>query len=143
MQRLFLLAAAGGLMALLPGCNKDPFAYVPVSGKVTYDDGSKIPQDIELRFLAQSPSLDSKTYPRAGTALVNKETGEYKSVTSHHVGDGLTPGKHAVTVLGHRGRPLPADVVPPEYASYDKTPLVVDTADKETFNLKIRKPTKK
>ena len=38
---------------------------------------------------------------------------------------------------------FPPNVVPPEYTDFAKTPLVVDTADKETFNLKIRKPAKK
>ena len=37
----------------------------------------------------------------------------------------------------------PPDVAPPEYASFDKTPLIVDTADKATFDLKIHKPAKK
>ena len=143
MLRPVLLAAAGGLIALLPGCTKDPFAYVPVSGKVTYDDGSKIREAMELRFLAQSPSPETKAYPRPGAAVVNGQTGEYKSVTTYHLGDGLMPGKHKVAVLGHRGRPLPADVVPPEYADFDQTPLLLDTADKETFNLKIRKPARK
>ena len=90
MQRLFLPAAAGGLIALLAGCGGgDPFAYVPVSGKVTYDDGSKIPRSIELRFLPLSQkALDEKTYPRCGVAIVDGETGEFNSATSHQAGDG-------------------------------------------------------
>ena len=145
MQRLFLLAAAGGLIASLPGCGSggDPFAYVPVSGKVTYDDGSKIPHALVVRFLPQSPPRDQKTWARMGTASVDAQTGEYKSVTSHRFGDGLVPGKHKATLAGVSGKPLPANVVPPEYTNFDKTPLVVDTADKESFNLKIRKPAKK
>ena len=94
MQRLFFLAAAGGLLALLPGCvGGDPFSYVPVSGKVTYDDGSKIPASMELKFLPISQqALDAQTYPRSGSAVVDAETGEYASVTSHYAGDGLVRG---------------------------------------------------
>ena len=108
MQRLFLLAAASGLFALLPGCGeKDPFSYVPVSGKVTYDDGSKLPQGVNLRFLPQSPPLNAKTYPRSGTATVDAQTGEYGPVTSHQFGDGLVQGKHRVVLAGSRGKASP------------------------------------
>ena len=144
MQRLLLLAAAGGLIALAPGCGGGgPFTYVPVSGTVTYDDGSQIPRGVEVKFLSLAPPRDPKTWPRPGIAFVNPKTGVYKSVTTHHVSDGLTSGKHKATLWAVGGGSLPPDVVPPEYEDFDKTPLVVNTADKETFNLKIRKPTKK
>ena len=48
-------------------------------------------------------------------------------------------GKHKVTIAGRGRQPLPAEVVPPEYADPAKTPLEVDTA-KLPFGLKVHKP---
>jgi hypothetical protein len=142
MQRRLLLVAAG-LIALLAGCGqKDPFSYVKISGKVTYEDGSTLPAVVQLRFYPQSPPLDGKTYPRVGAGLTDAE-GKYRSITSHLAGDGVVRGKHNVTLSTPKGGRLPPDMVPPEYNSFDKTPLLVDTADPRTFNLKIRKPTTK
>ena len=72
MQRRFLLLA-GCLIVLLAGCggSRDPFSYVKVSGKVTYEDGSKLSAIVLLRFYPQTPPLDEKTYPRVGSALTN------------------------------------------------------------------------
>ena len=65
-------AAAIGCLLLLAGCgSSDPFAYVQVSGKVIYDDGSRIPVDqLVLTFIPQGAPLDAKTYPRPGVAMV-------------------------------------------------------------------------
>ena len=109
---------------------------------MTYEDGSKLPATVQLRFYPQSPPLDAKTYPLVGQGLTNAE-GEYQSVTSHLAGDGVVQGKHKVTLITPKGGRLPPDIVPPEYSDFKMTPLLVDTADPATFNLKIRKPTKK
>jgi hypothetical protein len=128
-------------LLLLTGCGSgDPFAYVQVSGKVTYEDGSPIPADqLVLTFIPQGGSLDAKTHPRPGVATVDRATGEFRDVTSHKVNDGLVRGKHKVTLSGANHSQLKATVVPPEYADPDKTPLMVDTAD-QPFVLKVRKP---
>jgi hypothetical protein len=127
-------------VVILSGCNKEPFSYVRVSGKLCYEDGSPIPgAGITLMFLSQTPPKDPKTYPRPGVVEVNKDTGEFDCVTTHKYGDGLIIGKHKVVVTNNSGAPLPASVVPTEYSDYAKTPLLVDTAD-EPFNLQIKKP---
>ena len=79
------------IILFLAGCGGgDPFSYVKVSGKVTYEDGSLIPvESLELTFFPQSGPIDPKTYPRPGLAGVDKATGTFSFVTSHKAGDGL------------------------------------------------------
>lgn len=127
-------------LLLAAGCGaKDPFSYAQVSGKVSYEDGTLIPADYILFFYPQSGPLDSKTYPHCGTAIVEKATGRFDSITSYRRGDGLVRGKHKVTLLGPTHGPLPASIVPPEYGSPVQTPLEVDTAQ-QPFELRIKKP---
>jgi len=135
-----LLLAAGLLFSA--GCgSSDPFDYVQVTGKVTYEDGTLIPAEtLVLTFYPQSGPLDAKTHPRPGMAVVRKEDGTIGEVSSHKAGDGLVPGEHKVTLTALDGTPLPANIVPPEYAKPETTPLTVNTADTEPFHLKVRKP---
>jgi hypothetical protein len=131
-------------LLLLASCGTgDPFAYVQVSGKVMYEDGSRIPVDqLILTFIPQGAPLDEKTYPRPGVAVVDSATGEFHNVTSHKVNDGLVRGKHKVTLSGANHSPLGPNVVPPEYNDPETTPLVVDTAE-QPFVLKVRKPSQR
>ena len=130
---LAILAAAGC------GSN-EPFTHVPVSGLVTYEDGSLIPVDtLALRFVPQSKPVDPKTHPRPGMAIIDKATGKFTSATSHKANDGLVRGKHKVVLTSMGETPLLPSIVPPEYCDPAKTPLMVDTAD-TPFDLKIRKP---
>jgi hypothetical protein len=128
------------VLLLFAGCGAgEPFRYVPVSGKVVYEDGSPIPVDgLTLTFYSQTPPVDAKTYPRPGEALVDKATGTLSSVTTHKFNDGLVRGKHKV-VLTMSGTQIPPSVVPPEYGDRAKTPLEVDTAN-QPFLLKVQKP---
>ena len=132
--------AMGCLLMLLADCGGgDPFSYVHVSGKVTYDDGSLIPADVLLTFYPQGGSIDSKTHPRPGESSVDRATGEFRVVTSHKFDDGLVRGKHKVTLRDGLRRPLPSSIVPEEYSDFARTPLEVDTAD-QPFQLRVRKP---
>ncbi|MCA9248742.1 MAG: hypothetical protein KDA42_16565 [Planctomycetales bacterium] len=123
------------------GCSSDePFDYIPVEGKITYEDGSLIPaQQIRLTFYSDAEAIDAKTHPLPGGTNVNVEDGTFKQVTSHKFGDGLIPGKHKVVVeaLDENERPLP--VVPREYLSQATTPLEADTANLP-LELKVAKP---
>jgi hypothetical protein len=141
-----LTRAAGWMAACLPlllGCSEpnsgDPFTYQKVSGTLSYEDGSKIPtQEIYIRFYSEAPPVGS-TYPRAGTVVVDGKSGEFHDVTSHTPNDGLVQGKHKVTITGDDNKPLPANIVPAEYADVKRTPLEVDTGQ-QPFVLKVRKP---
>ena len=124
---------------VLSGCRRDPFAYVSVSGKVTYEDGSPIAVDgLRLAFYPQCGPLDAKTHPRVGTAQVDKASGAFVAATTRLRHDGLVRGRHKVT-LSSRGGPIPASLVPPEYQDFTRTPLEVDT-DRQPFDLKVRRP---
>ena len=122
----------------LSGCWSDePFEYVKVHGKVSYEDGSLISAGrLDLHFFRQGNAPEGKHWPRPGVAYVDIASGEFDSVTSHMVGDGLVPGKYKV-VLGPA--PLSPSVAPPEYGNMNKTPLEIDTAN-SPFELKVRKP---
>ena len=129
------------LVLLAPGCgSRDPFSYTRVNGKIVYEDGTLIPVDpLVLTFYPQRPPIDAKTFPRVGTAHVDKETGTFRAVTTSKPGDGLVRGKHKVTLTDSWRQPLDASLVPPEYGDPAKTPLEVDTADLP-FELEVRKP---
>ena len=134
----FVLAVS---LVCLSGCGSgDPFSYVKVSGKVSYDDGSLIPAErVKVIFVSQSPPLDPKTYPPYGIAEVDPKTGSFKVVTSHNYGDGLVRGEHKVLIEALNAEKLRSDLVPKEYGKPETTPLMVKT-DQSPFDLKVRKP---
>ncbi len=139
-----LSVAMGCSLLFLTGCgSSEPFKFVPVSGKITYEDGTVIPvETMTLTFIPQAAPVDAKTHPRPGMAIVDKETGAFKSATTHKANDGLIRGKHKVTLAGVNNMPIPVSVVPKEYTDPVKTPLEVDTANLP-FELKVKKPAKK
>ncbi len=129
-------------LLLLAGCsgNNDPFSYVKVYGKVTYDDGSLIPaKEIDIWFFPETKGPSHAMTPRSGSALVDVKTGEFKNVTSHTFGDGLVRGKHKVLVLGPSRSNLPTSIVPAECGELSDTELEVDT-DHLPFDIKVPKP---
>jgi hypothetical protein len=85
---------------LLVGCggSVSPFDSVPVSGKVTYEDGSAIPLGgMQLTFHSQVPPQNGM-HPRPGVVGV-KGDGTFENVTSYKFADGLVLGKHKVVVI--------------------------------------------
>ncbi len=136
-----IAAGAALVLLILAGCSdsNDPFSYVKVSGKVTYEDGSLIPaNNMKVSFLSETPAVGNR-YPRPGTALIHEKTGEYGCPMSAK--PGLVRGKHKVLILDAASQnPLPANLVPPEYADRQKTPLEVDTDNPASFDLKVHKP---
>lgn len=128
------------LLLLLLGCDgSDPFEHVPVSGKVTYEDGTPIPvADLVLTFYPQTAALNAKTHPRPGTALVDRASGAFAAATTHEPNDGLIRGKHKVTLTSPAG-PIPPSTVPPEYGDLTRTPLEVDT-EQRPLTLSVRRP---
>jgi hypothetical protein len=140
--QLFGLLFAVLCLPMVFGCGaREPFSYVKVHGKVSYDDGSLIPIDpLLLHFYPLDQTPKGKDYPRPASAAVDHATGRFDSVTSHQVGDGLVRGNKYKVTLGTVGPvPMPPSVLPPEYGDMKLTPLEVDTAD-SPFELKVRKP---
>ena len=115
------------LVAALAGCGGgNPYRTVPVSGKVTFDDGSLIQaESVELLFVPQVKPLDSKTYPRNATAIVNLADGTFSAATTYEFGDGLIVGQHKVAVRAMKdGVPAPG-LVPAKYTDPTTTDLTV------------------
>ena len=129
------------LVAACVGCgNSGPFEYVPVSGTVTYEDGSAIAAaSIRLGFTALERGDDLSTRPRPGQAVVNVSDGSFSDATSYKRGDGLVPGKHKVVVIALDANGEFVDSVPKAYTRVRTTPLVIDTAD-VPLKIKVSKP---
>ncbi|HVT29350.1 MAG TPA: hypothetical protein VHE81_15140 [Lacipirellulaceae bacterium] len=127
------------VIAFLAGCGSGtPWSPVPVTGKVTYEDGSVIPvKSMKLYFSPQTPPKDPKTYPREGVAIIDVATGSFQNVTTYKYNDGLIPGKHKVMVVAYDGERTLSPKVPKKCASFSTTPIVIDTA---TLPLEIKVP---
>ena len=126
---------------VLAGCGSgDPFDYVKVSGKVTYEDESLIPAD-RVTGTSGPPAdpADERTHPRPGVAEVSGADGTFDVVSSHRYGDGVVRGKHKVLIISLDKQEVPTDAIPPEYADRNQTPLQVDTAD-SPYHFKLKKP---
>lgn len=145
MTRHGWMAAGFGIgfaLVLLAGCGSaEPFALVPCSGKVTYDDDTIIPADrINITFVSQAPAIDKATHPPLGHATVNVATGQFDSVMSH--GPGIVAGKHKVGVKAmDKDEQALGNVIPLEFADPNKSGIVVDTAN-SPFHIKVPKPKK-
>jgi hypothetical protein len=134
------------LMMSLTGCGSgEPFGYVNVPGKITYDDGSPIPAPhLKLTFIPVNPppSPDPKMSAPKAKADVHSADGTIPAdeITSHQFGDGLLPGKHKVQIIPYDNNDLPLPgLVPQEYRDAKSTPVEVDTASGELI-IKVKKP---
>jgi hypothetical protein len=125
----------------LAGCGDgNPFDYVPVSGRLTYEDGTPIPAGgMRIGFTVIDVAPKNGAFPRPAEAVVNAE-GNFSSVTSYKPGDGLMPGKHKAAIYyatDAQGKLL----IPKDYAHASTTPLVVEvTADSARTPLEIKVP---
>jgi hypothetical protein len=133
-RRLLILMAA-----FSAGCGSHgPFEYEKVSGKVVYEDGSRIPAGgMVLRFEALDAPQVENASPRPAKASVNAE-GVFDCVTSYKYGDGLIPGRHKVAIdvgAGPTGNPL----VPADCTSVATTPLEINTED-APLEIKVPRP---
>ena len=126
---LYLVACAALLMAA--GCGKKtPYACVPVSGQVAYEDGSIIPADkVRVLFLSQAKPIDPKTTPKYGRAEADGNTGTFNFATTFAYRDGIIVGEHKVILQCITKGRLRLDLVPPQYGDKDKTPLRVRSSD--------------
>ena len=83
---------------LLAGCGtSNPFESVPVSGKVTYEDGSPAP--VSKMFFKCLEAPKDGMYPRLASVPVQSD-GTFENVTTYKFGDGLVIGKHKVSLVG-------------------------------------------
>jgi len=129
-------------MVAVSGCGSgEPFELIPVSGKVTYDDGSLIPaQRLVVTFIPQVKAVDAKTHPRPGQTDVNVADGTFSYMTTHKAADGATAGPNKVLVVAYDDRENPTGAVPSIYASPETTPLAVDvSSSSREFQLQVKK----
>ncbi len=126
------------------GCGSgEPFDMTPVSGKVTYEDGSLIPgHRVEVRFVPQDvKSEDPKVSPRFAGAEVDVATGEFIESTTHTWGDGVIVGRHKVLVRSFDQNERPTGAVPREYTDERDTPLEMDiTYGMDPVEIQVPKP---
>jgi hypothetical protein len=138
LQWAVLLAAAVCL-----GCDDgNPFDYVPVSGKLSYEDGTPLPAGgIRLRFYLQDVGPIDGAYPRPGMANVDP-SGNFPNATSYNYGDGLTPGKHKVS-LDYATDAAGKLLIPKEYTHPGSTPLVIEITEASSdapLEIKVPRP---
>ena len=132
-------AIAGALVAC--GCtgSVSPYDYIPVSGTVTYEDGSPLPiGGYALNFYAlDAPDVEQGARPRPAQARVDA-SGKFEYVTSYKHADGLIPGRHRVAFFYATDK-AGKSVVPKDYTLPGSSPLIVDTAD-APLEIKVPRP---
>ena len=134
--------ALASVLAVLIGCQEGPaFKTVPVSVKVTYEDGSAIPGDyITVSFEPQAAPADSQNRPRPGAGKISGGSGEVEGITTYEQGDGLVLGKHKVSLLAPTADPTRSPI-PKAYTERSTTPLEIEVTEaNQKFELKIPKP---
>jgi hypothetical protein len=134
------------LAASLTGCgSSSPFDIVPVSGKVTYQDGSLIQADrIVVTFVPQDVASKGRDAAASATGDVNVADGTFSGLTTESHNDGAIVGRHKVLVqalkTGPAGVGEPTAAVPAKYAKAATTPLEVEvTSGNRYFDLPIDK----
>lgn len=136
--KAFMLIALLTAGSSIVGCgSSDPYALVPISGTITYEDGTPIP-DLKLQFVSQKPPIDSKTNPRPSSATVS-EDGTLEVATTYVYGDGIITGEHKVILQSINVKRVKTKAVPQKYGVESTTPLTVNTADMP-FKILIEKP---
>ncbi|MCS7303883.1 MAG: hypothetical protein NZ602_02080 [Thermoguttaceae bacterium] len=130
------------LALLVAGCGGQPYAVVPIRGKVTYEDGSLIPAaSLMLEFNSQEKPKDPKTYPRPGRAEVNVADGTFSNVSTYDPNDGAIRGEHKVVVKAYDKNGSPVyHLFPKEYSDATTTPLTINVGDQREFHIKVPKP---
>lgn len=129
----------GLALCLAIGCGSSgPFEYVPVSGKVVYEDGTPLPlAGARIQFYPLDVTISDDVHPRPALATLDAG-GAFDAATSHKYGDGLIPGKHKVVIQADAVQNGKA-IFPPACGDLDKTPLMVDTADLP-LEIKVPRP---
>ncbi|MDY0169810.1 MAG: hypothetical protein RBS80_24920 [Thermoguttaceae bacterium] len=120
------------LLLCAAGCGRGtPFDIAPVSGKVTYSDGSLIQADqVIVTFVPQGVEAAGKDAASAASGEVNVADGTFPGLTTRTHHDGAIAGRHKVVVLplkiGPAGVGEPTGAVPARYTNVATTPLEVE-----------------
>ncbi|HEY6564978.1 MAG TPA: hypothetical protein VIY86_10810, partial [Pirellulaceae bacterium] len=134
-QRRLSILGLLGIAAITSSCDSNPFAQVPISGIVHYEDGSTIPAtSMKLWFTSLAPAKDERTHPRPASAPVDIATGAIGQATTYRYEDGVIQGKHRVHLDLD-----PPNLVPRQFTSAATTTLEVDTSQLP-WDIQIPKP---
>lgn len=122
------------------GCGGDDSQnLVPVSGKVTYEDGSLIEaEQITITFFPESPGDKPLPNARGAMAIVDVKDGTFDSAMTRVSGDGMLVGSYQVVVRADDANSQLLDGFPQKYAERATTPIKVHTDD-SPFHFRIAK----
>ena len=137
--KLLLQVVCLNALLLLTGCDDgNPFDYVPVSGRLSYEDGTPIPATgMKLQFEPIDIKSAGGMYARVATADIDAQ-GNFANATSYKYGDGLVPGRHKVAI-GYATDKNGKLLVPKSCTTLGSTELIVDTASLP-IEIKVPKP---
>lgn len=131
------------LGAVSLGCKGEMFPIVPITGKVTYDDGSLINAGmLQVQFVPTQEPVEGKFHPPQSGADVEVSTGEFKECRMRNGKLGVLKGKHKVLIISLSKDGFKKTFeVPKEYHSVETTPLTVDIEKKDqVVTLTVPKP---
>lgn len=129
---------------VLSGCSDTPYDIVPISGKVTYEDGQPIPADsVYVWFYPQVDPRSAKVQPRPGVAELNSEDGTFAYASTCEHADGVIPGRHKVVVKLADESQTGAEAIPKIYTDPATTPLEIEvTEGNQYFELSVKRPSR-
>lgn len=140
MQRWIAISFLG-LIALIAGCGMGGNT-LPVTGKVTYPDGTPV---VGARL-----TFESTTQPISATGTTDAN-GVYK-MTTYETGDGVIPGEHRVLVVPppqptpelEEGKPVIYKPEPPafdlKYSKFETSGLTYNATKAGTYDITVEKP---
>lgn len=137
---LLLLKGTGCVAAALFSMRPPAeFAFRRVAGRITYADGSAIPAQGMLVCFAERQTADAAGGTRSLGCTTTDATAGTFSTTLRLPSHVRPTGPVVVAITSAAGDPLPADVIPPEYATAETSPLVADVTS-WSLDLRVRKP---
>ena len=145
-RRSCWLAGWGILLIVLGGCGgSEPFALVPVTGKIAYEDGSLIPGDrVVVCFIPVVRPTHGKDVFSGSQGELDVKTGAIVGVTTHKYADGTMLGQYKITVAavkyGQNGVQTFTAAVPEPYRRFETTPLACEVVRGRPIVLTVAKP---
>lgn len=132
------------LLAAAAGCaESNPFDTIPISGKVTYEDGRPInAATVIVHFIPQAASIENK-YPQPAQATLGPD-GTFAYASTFARDDGAIAGRHKVVLEATNAdySPRPSAVAA-QFTDPARTPLSVDVVagGENHFELSVRRGT--
>ena len=139
-QKRWRLSIAIGLcLPLLQAVFSAPAKTRPA--QIRYVDGSLLPlEQLLIRFHPLARPLHAKTTPPPAEVLIDPTSGDFQ--IPPHVAEEITPHRpsHRVTLHRPDGKPLPGNLVSPDYSASHKTPLQIHADGTDTISLILMTP---